>query len=1241
MFDFFGARDPEKALQKAQEYLKEGKAEPAIKVLEQNLTDGEESFENYQLLARLYYEAEQREQAVRLLQQLRKIAPSRDDEIVSLISELFYRHPSIDSGDFFIHLSIAKERYEEIEKILRALSDREVKLLITRYDKLNQNINSKQVISKRDFENLIVLSALRFFTNEGEVGLKVIEPMINVDVYAPKVLKWARTISRSRFNDSYSALLLLKAQLANGEYDAGVAQAQRIFEKFPDFIDPLIDTIIKTKLPKDYEVKFSEFLTELYIKKGDFATSIEQLKRILAEDPSKIDDVIKGLRELQRVNPKDLKILYTLGDTYLDAGRVSLAINEFDKILEIAPQDYDKIIDRYKKAFEKEPNNPLVIQGIVNTYLKKEAVDEAVAVIERAYKGDPGLLDEYILNLNAILEKKLDNTKALYLLGLCYGHKGDKERALVIFQDLMDQGEYRYVDEATKEILDKVEDFDYINLRARSLCMLKRYDEAFGLIKPYLDEPAEKLLIFFSTLDMIINKQPALLDKVLPIYKRYKEEDPFIGELAMARANAFAGKYNDAVKGFERCLAEEEQKDVAKRALIEVIKERPDAVPLLLAAARIFMKEGELEIATQFFKTAQMVDPKAFFEIIDEFYDALKAFPKDREVRTVLIETFFQRKLWDRVIEEANRAIEVFGRNEQYFNLKLGQALVESGNLSDAVRPLMLSLNGEEDYSQEVIDYLDKILQIDKSNVPAHFARGRALSRAHHLDEAVDEYLLTVRILPARAEYVLDELKALSSKAMANPKIIFALGSVEVVLKRYDDAIKHLSQACELDSSLVKRVIPLFEKLSRETSSPLLDFSLAKIYQIAGLKNSAVKYYMKAQAGNKAYREPAISEMKKICTANPKDVESRMGLAELYFDYNNLEDASTLVSEVYELDRTKANWVKKFVAKILQKNPRHIPSYYFLAHIFLSEKSYKKCVEVYKKLLEMVPTELPKVLNILGKYEDADPEILFFLGLLHQESGDVKRSVELFNKLYSRDPGFGSAITYQIKEILKKNADMGEAYLLASKIFAMEKEYERAIESIHRAQELMPEKEDIILKEGQLYYKMGEPEKAIKLYTELLNRTKDRKKIYRLIRNTRNNYLKEKLEMIKGDDDEARLKRADIYLQLNKLDEAGREIQFIPKDNLLMKAQTVLRARLYLKRNRPIDALEIIRTLPVDKETALVYADIYEAMGSYGIAAGVLRQAGVEGVEARIENYEKLALMRRSAKGKYFIEGRS
>jgi hypothetical protein len=156
----------------------------------------------------------------------------------------------------------------------------------------------------------------------------------------------------------------------------------------------------------------------------------------------------------------------------------------------------------------------------------------------------------------------------------------------------------------------------------------------------------------------------------------------------------------------------------------------------------------------------------------------------------------------------------------------------------------------------------------------------------------------------------------------------------------------------------------------------------------------------------------------------------------------------------------------------------------------------------------------------------------------------------------------------------------------------------------------------------------------------MLGKTKNRKGIYRLIRKTRRDYFKGKIEMIKGDTDEERLERANLYLLMHKLSKVKKELAFVPKNGFSVKQHTLMRARLQLKGSRPIDALEIMRDLPVDEETARVYADIYETMGSYEAAALVLRQAGVADMEQRITGYERLAQERRLAKGKYFIEGR-
>jgi Flp pilus assembly protein TadD len=106
MFDFFSHKDPVKGLQRAHEYMKEGKTDAAIKVLEDNLTDTEDSFDLFLELARLYFDVEQRGRAVDLLRRAKSTMPTKTDEIIAHISGLFYRHTSIDAGAFLLELYV-------------------------------------------------------------------------------------------------------------------------------------------------------------------------------------------------------------------------------------------------------------------------------------------------------------------------------------------------------------------------------------------------------------------------------------------------------------------------------------------------------------------------------------------------------------------------------------------------------------------------------------------------------------------------------------------------------------------------------------------------------------------------------------------------------------------------------------------------------------------------------------------------------------------------------------------------------------------------------------------------------------------------------------------------------------------------------------------------------------------------------------------------------------------------------
>jgi tetratricopeptide (TPR) repeat protein len=402
-----------------------------------------------------------------------------------------------------------------------------------------------------------------------------------------------------------------------------------------------------------------------------------------------------------------------------------------------------------------------------------------------------------------------------------------------------------------------------------------------------------------------------------------------------------------------------------------------------------------------------------------------------------------------------------------------------------------------------------------------------------------------------------------------------------------------------------------------------------------------VKYYIMAQAADKIYREPAISEMKQICAEDPKDAESRRGLAQIYYEYNDLEDALDLTAEIYKMNPGETEWVKSFIPRILEKNPKHIQSYYLLLYIFLNEGEYRKAIEVAQRLVDIAPQETPRVSEELVGHLENSPDVTLYLATLNQRTGDIRHAVRLLEKLFRMDPAQSPALMTQLQEVIKKDAGYGESYLLAARVFAYQKQYPQALSALAKAGKIMPERgEEISLRAAQVNYDMGQADQALEIYRQLLAKTKDRKAVYRLIKKTKGDYLKRKIETITGGDDGSRLDRAAVYLLMDRLPEAEKELKFVPKDPAAAKRHTLLRAQYYLKSNRPMKALEIMKNLTADNETAPIYAEIYEATGSYEAAVSVLRKAGIAGAEDRIEHLQKMAQERRLTKGKYFIEGR-
>ncbi|RKX69386.1 hypothetical protein DRP53_08360 [candidate division WOR-3 bacterium] len=1264
MLDFFGTKDPAKVLEKANRQYMEGKLEAAIKTLESGLTEAKTDFELLLLLARLYFENGQRMDTVTTLKRAYHLCPDRGEEVVNTLSEIHYSgRGAIETGDLLLELHAQRGEYEELDRDLKSLDKKAIDAILRKYQRLfENNIQPKKItdLTGRDIYLYLLYSYLLAHRGEEMKAVELLDRLTDREDTIPKVINLTRAITKLRWGDPYPYLLLTKVYLKHGEYRDALTSAQRAYE-FDKAIGPeLLKAMEGIKIDPAQAEGILDFKLSLYLEQKDIDHALPLLKEIYETNPDRVDEVIKGFRDLERAFPDDLNLKYFLGDLYLNAGRVGLAIEEYRKILNLAPKEEEKVLKKLRESWEKDPKNPHLISQLVELYLKRDELTRAVETVARSYEADPGLADEYIHNLNLILEKDLKNTQALYLLGRCLLQKNEWENAAVVFDNLVELGDEgielarKGLEEGRKLAPDSVE---IIKSLIGVMEHLGRFSEALGLVEEVASSrEVESLVELVPKLDHIVKRAPELAPRAERIYELIKEVDPFLSTLAAAEARAASKDYEKAVEEYKKAL----EIDPEKREMIENIISRtlegyPDSGPLTLFLARLYIDDGKMKEASDLFLKAHKRNPELVAELIDDYYQIIKDHPKDSSLRRVLVDALFTKRMFDQVLREAKEAIETLGGKEKgYFLLKAGQALIEKGDLSDAVRPIMLSLDSDPSLVDEAIQSLNQIVDVDRNNIPAHFALGRAYGVAKKIDKAVDELMLTARIVPTRVDRIIEELERLKSYSPASGLPYYARGFLYINSGRTKEGIEELDRAMEMDPGLVERILAMLQKLEAKEKSPLLYLTMAKAATLKGMVDIASQHYQTAFNLDPKAREKIIKGLKNLIDQNPDSVAPKRVLANIYLQYGALDNVIQLTEEIVKRWPEEVDFAHEISERVLKLDPDNVAAHYLLVEIGRRRRDYKLVVETLRHLLDFSPQEIGKVAELASQSLKESPDDLDLL-LLETDilflTGDISRVTPLLERIFTRHPEAGDAVLFRIKDLLKREKTNYRAYSLASNIFIQRKDLNKAIEVLNMAERYCLDPEvriDLFLRLTYLYNQAGRAEEAKKALDEAKRLTPDRKGIFKLIKRLRDERIKADVEILKGKTDEkSRIRLAAELLELGEIDRAEEVLQFTPSSPRMLKRWALIKAQLLFLKRRPIDGLTLLRSFSLrpdddlDQKIAKLRMEIAEALGFYGEALAMADLLSpYRDLQRKRDRFRSFLLEKMAASRGMVIEGR-
>lgn len=272
-----------------------------------------------------------------------------------------------------------------------------------------------------------------------------------------------------------------------------------------------------------YEEAAAAFETALSLSDGRLESMDYDINYYLATAYYKLDQKDKAVdvyNAILALRPGERDAYYLRGTVYTEQGNLENAREDFDKVISLSPQDYNRLIDIYcvlndngyretgqeylRSAMEGGTKNMSNYEkGCISYYLedyenarnylekaRDEGGYEAVLFLGRTYEtlGD----NNYAISVyNTYLDNKEANPQILNQLGLCKMQMKDYEGALAAFQTAMN-----IENNGIMQVLKLNEIVAYENL--------EEYRNAAALLKSYLetypdDQKAAREYIFLQT----------------------------------------------------------------------------------------------------------------------------------------------------------------------------------------------------------------------------------------------------------------------------------------------------------------------------------------------------------------------------------------------------------------------------------------------------------------------------------------------------------------------------------------------------------------------------------------------------------------------------------------------------------------------------------------------------------------------------------------------------------------------
>ncbi|MFC1559850.1 tetratricopeptide repeat protein [Candidatus Margulisiibacteriota bacterium] len=581
-----------------------------------------------------------------------------------------------------------------------------------------------------------------------------------------------------------------------------------------------------------------------------------------------------------------------------------------------------------KKDLRKKPRDPMILRNLGRVLLIEKKYKDARSRYRLALLYNPRLLTEILLDFEEVLHDRPDDISVrLILADLCL-YIGEIDSAIGELEEILEIDSKRA---------------DVYSILGKLYLKKQDFDRAIKLLEQAMGSNIKDINITEMLAGTYVEK--GRIPDAISLYKNLIEVNPdnknysrILGELYERMS-----EFEEAARNYMAML--NESPDLIQEVIYkleELVKKASENIFVRETLADAYIRGIKPDLAVLQCKKILEIDASKIDLAIKKYHEILYRYPDEADTLTAL-----------------------------------GEALIQKGEFTSATEKFHSLIKYNDEHLDDAIAGYQKILEKYDKHSLAHEFLGDAYIRKEQAEEALEEYLMTIKLDKTSGDSIVPKCQEL---IRSNPNMILAhhvLGEAYISCGEYRRAIEEAEFMIYLNKNYSSAYVVLGDGYIglKDALKAIESYTLA-----IRLDPYNTAIHEKNRSAHLISFDEEIAVLKKKIEENPWKLGLHLDLAKVYILKRDFNEGIKHL-QVAAKDSTRAPFTCNT-----------------LGLAFMEEGRFDLAVAQFEKSIEVTPKELGDFSKI----------VRFNLGSALEAAGNVERAISEYEKVLQEDVGFGA-----------------------------------------------------------------------------------------------------------------------------------------------------------------------------------------------------------------------------------------